>query len=110
MIHGPVEKHNSGTGYNERLRVGWEFADHHLLKAGQTLSGTPTVVVSADDGSQDGALTIESGATGPAISGTQVLCWINGGTVGQTYVLKCLVTLSGGATLSEALSVVVKRY
>lgn len=57
--------------------------------SGQTLTGTPTVTASPS------GLTIGS----PSIAGSQVAVQISSGTLGQTYLLSCLTTTSGGSTV-----------
>jgi hypothetical protein len=98
-----LEKHNAGAGYDERLHVGWDFAGHTLLEQGATLQGTPLVSVDDVEGCQDGLLVIEPGSA--TIVDTRVLCWVQGGTPGETYVLRCKVTLSDGHELVEPVSV-----
>jgi hypothetical protein len=96
-----LEKHNAGAGYDERLRVGWDFAGHPLLEQGATLTGTPAVSVDDVEGCQDGLLLVEPGSA--TIAGTRVLCWVTGGTPEETYVLRCAVELSDGHKLVESI-------
>jgi hypothetical protein len=107
LIQGVVEKHNAGDPYDERLHVGWDFAKHHLIQQGGTLTGLPQVTIDPVEGSQDGMLTVEGGSA--QIAGTQVLVWVRGGTPGQTYVLRCAVDLSDGHKLVEPVSLELFR-
>jgi hypothetical protein len=102
LIAGLVEKHNAGGGYDERLRIGWDFAGHHLIQQGATLTGIPQVSVDPVEGCQDGLLTVEGGSA--TIADTRVLCWVTGGTPQETYVLRCAVQFSDGHRLVEPVS------
>ena len=65
----------------------------HLLAAGESLSGVPTIGVRRDDG-QASDLTLTNTST----SGSQILFTVAGGQDGVTYTLTAQANTSSGET------------
>lgn len=70
------------------------------LNEGETLVGTPEVIVAVVTGTDTSPAAIKSGA--PVIEGARVLQRLVGGVAGVTYSITCLATTSEGNTLARA--------
>ena len=74
------------------VRYYWfDFGNFAEIKAGETITNTPTVTVSPS------GLTLGP----PAVVGTTVQVLVSGGTATIGYVLTATIQTSGGATLSQ---------
>ncbi len=58
------------------------------------------------DAPPDAALII--GVT--ALNASQVMAWISGGTEGETYVVRCRVTLADGTVEDESRSITISSH
>jgi hypothetical protein len=75
-----------------------EVVDHALNFANQIPSGDSLATI-ADFDVASGLTLTPSGKAAPAISGTQVVFWLGGGTSGVTYAGEVVVTTTNGRTL-----------
>lgn len=77
----------------------YKFDWSSWLASGETIS---TISVAADSG-----LTVDSSSR--TDTNTSVTAWLSGGTVGQTYGVRCRVTTSESRTDDRTLNVTVKE-
>lgn len=78
---------------DEILDYSWDVP----LDAGDTISGTPTIVV------VEGSVTAET----PSVNGARITTFLSGGEAGETSVIEITCETAGGRTFQQAFSLAV---